>query len=180
MSKQIFLNQNAKATVDDDDYEWLSVRPWALSASGHVIAFVINSGRLELVQMARVVMNALPDETVVYIDPTNELDNRRCNLRLVPPKRGFLRRWFSPMTVPGLRGVSWHRLRRQYHVGVRFRKRHYDLGYYQDPRMAGMVFDAAERQLSCFYAYRNFPARPTPPDLAENVAALLAKQQNGR
>lgn len=179
MSQQIFLGLNQMALVDDDDHEWLKQCPWWSAPSGHAITTLINNGWLQDVLMARAITNALPDEKVVQVNPANRLDYRKCNLKVISPRRGIFHHWIRPKILPGLRGVGWSWLRRRYHVVVEYRGQHYDLGYYQDYVTAGMAFDAAARQLAGLHAACNFPARPTPPELAEKVAALLAKQQNG-
>jgi len=69
-------------------------------------------------------------------------------------------------------GVSWHKRRKRYRVKIKHAGRTYNLGYFDDPRRAGMVYDAAARRLHGPDAQLNWPRSPFPERLwAENFVS---------
>ena len=175
MSSQIYIAPDTIATVDDDDAEWLKRCVWNMSGTGEAVGHSLIGGRLVSLELGPAIMNALPGETVIQVNPDNRFDYRKHNLQVVAPRRNFLRQLLIPRAVSGLRGVSWHLLRRRYRVQIRHRGCHFNLGFYEDPVEAGMVFDAAAQHLVGRQAYRNFPHRRTPPDMMSDVVHRLAR-----
>lgn len=175
MPAQIYIAPGVIATVDDDDAEWLRHCIWNVSETGQAVGLALIGGRLFSLELGPAIMNALPGETVIQVNPDDRFDYRKHNLRIVAPWRSILRRLVIPRDVSGLRGVSWQPLRRRYRVQVSHRGCRFDLGFYKDPVEARMAFDAAAQHLAGEWAYRNFPHRPTSPEMMKDVASRLAR-----
>ena len=82
----------------------------------------------------------------------------------------------APSNRTPFRGVTWHKHAQKYRVRLRKRGPFYYLGYYADPEVAAMVYDAAAAMVHGPDAVLNFDGRPPPEvPLHEITAKLVAK-----
>lgn len=119
MSKQIPLSRGLFATVDDEDFEWLSQWKWSASQQGKkgcvkpkfraVRVEWLGEGRQRAVLMHRAIMAPNPGEVIDHLNG-DTLDNRRINLRITSQKENSINRsgWHSD-TSSKYKGVFWHK-----------------------------------------------------------------------
>ncbi len=79
------LTRDLQAIVDAEDYEWLSRYKWHASVAGDGKVYAKRQVGCCGVFMHRLIMQPPKGMVVDHING-NSLDNRRCNLRIVPPE----------------------------------------------------------------------------------------------
>lgn len=143
--KKIPLSQGQFASVDDGDYEALSVFKWhAVKIRG---IFYATRGQwnpktkdIKNLSMHRVVMNAPKGRLVDHINHDG-LDNRKANLR-IPPGNGrrenALNRKKELMSsnTSGFTGVCWHKQKRKWEVRMRMSGKNLYLGSFNTKKEA--------------------------------------------
>jgi hypothetical protein len=175
MSKQIPLTKGQFALVDDADYNQLIQFRWLYSPHGYAMRTYTKNKRRYFIQMHREIMNAQPGELVDHID-RDRLNNTRSNLRIVDRSQNMWNRNPNKTSAVAYKGVSKHV--RGYHARIRVRGQRIHLGYFDDPRLAAQVYDAAARFFFGEYAHINFPDQlPSPAALAQ-VEDILKRRED--
>ena len=175
MCKQIPLNPDTVALVDDTDYDQVRAYNWFLSGTGYAVGFVPIDGKYKLTYLHRLLMNAQPGEIVDHING-DVLNNRRDNLRLATPQQNGQNKRLSPLSTTGLKGVGYHKKRRKYHTRIQRQGIRYHLGFFDDAETAALAYDAAARMLFGEFAVCNYPSQETPRSVALLVADRLKKR----
>jgi hypothetical protein len=148
------LTRDLQVMVDAEDYEWLNHYRWHANPSkpnGTIYAARCVGHRSVL--MHRMIMNPPPGMVVDHING-NGLDNRRCNLRIVPPAvnaQNRRKRAGGKSRFIGVypRGKKWWAvLGRQY------------LGTFDDEVEAAKARDRKAREMYGEHAWLNFPPEP--------------------
>lgn len=83
VSSKIPLTQGYFATVDDEDFEYLSQWSWYVvkkSRNFYAVRGVLSKGKRKTIFMHREIMECDPNEIIDHINQ-NGLDNRKSNLR---------------------------------------------------------------------------------------------------
>lgn len=105
------LTQGQVATVDADDYDWLSQWNWFAKFDQRAKTFYAerlekkDGGGQRHVQMHRVILNAPDGMEVDHADRSRTLDNRRSNLRLATKSQSSMNRGGFRNNKSGLKGV---------------------------------------------------------------------------
>src|SRR5690348_9221301 len=106
--KEIELSQGAVATVDDDDYEWLSQWKWYVNHGYAVRNASLVNGKQTTVRMHRVITRCPNDLEVDHIDG-NSLNNCKENLRVVPHSLNAKNRGADKDAKEPYKGISWNK-----------------------------------------------------------------------
>jgi hypothetical protein len=170
MSQLIPLTRGRFAIVDDDDYHWLSTWTWICSHSGYAMRTFAENGKRRYVHMHRVIMDAQRGQLVDHIDG-NRLNNARSNLRIVTRNQNNWNR--RPNTGCMYKGVYSHA--RGWHARIRYMNKRIHLGYFDDPRLAASLYDAAALHFFGEYAYLNFPDQAICPDIHKRLERMLKR-----
>ncbi len=104
--KEIKLTQGKVALVDDEDFDWVSQKPWQAQVNHCGIFYASSAYRSE--KMHRVVMG-LQKGDKRQVDHINHdgLDNRRCNLRIVTNSQNCMNGKHKGGTSK-YKGVTYH------------------------------------------------------------------------
>lgn len=175
MARQISLNKDRFALVDDLDFDSLNAIQWFLSGTGYAVGFLQQDGRFRLVYMHRLILKAAPDALVDHIN-ADTLDNRRSNLRLATPEQNGQNKRLNSLSETQLKGVGWHKRRQKYHARIQLQGMRYHLGYFDDAESAALAYDAAARLLFGEFALCNYPDREVPSETRQRVIGRLAKR----
>lgn len=161
------LTRGRVALVDDADYPTLSQFKWYCTSDSYAARTV----RKKTIAMHRLITGAQPGQLVDHRDG-NRLNNTRANLRLVTPGQNQHNRRRNHNSTSGYKGVTRFRDRWQARIRVDGRRIH--LGYYDNPRQAASIYDAAARHFFGHYAHTNAPKDVVtqPKDEAQLRAVL--------
>lgn len=151
MVKQIKLNLDKKALVDDIDYINLANRKWYVSTWGYAI-------RKENGQTVTMHIEIMGRQKGKEIDHRNgdKLDNRRANLRFVTATQNLQSRRKFNNNTSGYRGVTWLKAAKAWQVCVRANKIKYFIGYFKDKIEAARAYDKAAKKYHGNFAQLNF------------------------
>lgn len=166
MSQLIPLTQGYSALVSDSDFPALSQFKWRY-VNGYA-ARTASPNRLEY--MHRVLMQPAPHQQVDHIDG-DRLNNTRENLRLASRADNQRNKGVPRNSSTGFKGVGPYGER--YHARIRVNGRRVHLGYWDDPEVAALVYDAAARRFHGAYACLNYPDRPALPEIEALLDAQL-------
>lgn len=180
MATPLIILPDTTAMIDDDDADLLRRYIWTFSDTGQPVAHCLAGLRLFHVELGRAVTNALPAETVVQVNPEDRFNYQKSNLRVVTPRRSLLSRLLTPRDISGLRGVTWHPVRRRYRVQAEHEGQLFEPGFYKDPVEAWQVFDAAAMHLGVLWPDCNFPHRFLSPEMKRAVARSRSRFTKGR
>ena len=158
-TRLIPLTQGMHATVDADDYEWLSQWKWfALKARAFHYAsrsIRLDSGKLLAMPMHRVIMDAPKGLFVDHVNH-NQLDNRRVNLRLCTHHENARNRTSSCNSTSKYLGVSWNKGIQKWSAQIRIDGVKTWLGGFASEIDAAHAYDAAARKHHGEFANPNF------------------------
>lgn len=151
MSKQIALSKGLYATVDDQDYDWLSELTWYATSHNYAT-------NKKLTAMHRAIMERCGHQIKgLFIDHINgnRLDNRRENLRICNPKQnGANSRKIAPATSQ-YKGVSWHKQSKRWQAIIRIDGVSKYLGLFNFEDDAAVAYNDAARKAWGEFAYLN-------------------------
>lgn len=144
--KAISLTQGAVAYVDDEDYDRISAKSWAIHPQGAGYAVRKgnrNFGEPRTVEMHREILYA-PRETIIDHINGNSLDNRKCNLRYCDTQKNAFNR-----KKPRVECTSRHKgvLRRKgapsWTARIKYCDRHIELGTFSTEEIAAAAYNLA-------------------------------------
>lgn len=98
----------------------------------------------------------IPKSLVVDHINRNILDNRRENLRLATFSQNRINS-AKRIGKSGLRGVKKQFGRNKWSVNITWKMKKYFIGYFDNKKTAGLMYDLYAYQLYGEYAYLNFP-----------------------
>ncbi len=172
MPQELPLLRGQIALVDSQDYLWLSAYRWRLNSRGYVIRSYTVHGREFYVCLHREIMNARRGHVVDHIDH-DKLNNTRANLRFVTQQQNTrFRRRFTNNTS-GYKGVNYQNDR--WHARIEVDERAIHLGYFDDPGLAALAYDAAATRVFGEFALPNFPDSDIPPKINALVEQVLTR-----
>jgi len=155
--KKIPVGKNQYATVDDDDYEWLSSWSWHLSQQGYAVRKVYINGRKAgsyQVSMHRLIMG---NPEVLHTDHINGdiLDNRRSNLRVCEGSDNSKNRKRYSSNTSGYKGVHLHTKLKRWVARISVGGKRIHLGLFDTPKAAGLAYNEAAKKYHGVYARLN-------------------------
>lgn len=146
--KEIELSQGMVATVDDDMYEELNQYKWYAHLDGRRWYARRNTphdsnGKRHTIYMARVIMNAQPEERVDHKDNMATLNNQRENLRLCTNAQNNANRskWGGCSSM--YKGVYWDKQNSKWRARITAPCRRIHLGLFNDEIEAARAYNEA-------------------------------------
>ena len=140
--RTIQLTRGFCATVDDEDYAWLSGLKWhawvkTRSDGSKLVYAQGNAGK-----MHRLIAGAPQGAFVDHIDG-NGLNNTRANLRLVTAKQNNMNRRGVCAASSQFKGVTWNKAKGKWQAAIRSDGRSKHLGLFSQERDAARAYDCA-------------------------------------
>lgn len=156
--KQIPLNQNKVALVDDEDYERISKYNW--HAFSNKYTFYVSrhtwiGGKRTTVKLHREVLR-LSDKSV-QVDHINRdgLDNRKENLRICTTGQNRANSRMQKNNKSGYRGV--YKKGNRWAAYVSNKPKRYHVGTFGTPEQAARAYDKVAKKHYGEFAQLNFP-----------------------
>jgi hypothetical protein len=148
------LTQGKTATVDKEDFEFLSQWDWS-AIKGRNTFYAIRSAHDESkpIYMHREILSAF---RVDHADGDG-LNNRRLNLRDSDCSQNAWNQKKKSNNTSGFKGVTWDKNREKWITHIGFHRKMYFLGRFSTAEEAARAYDEAARRLYGEFARLNFP-----------------------
>lgn len=145
--KQIPLTKGMFATVDDEDYEWLSAYNWkAMDTGWHNYArtYIKKSGGGYISALMHRMILGLEDRKMVgdHIDG-NGLNNTRANLRACTHAENLCNRGRNSNSTSGFKGVTFQKQGGKWAARIRHKGIDRHLGLFISPELAHEAYKLA-------------------------------------
>jgi hypothetical protein len=161
MSQQIPLSQGKFATVDDEDFEWLSRCKWSYDPKGYAIRAVRAEDKTYMLYMHRAILNASGPCVVDHIDGDG-LNNQRANLRIATVAQNVHNtRPQKRSKTSAYKGVSRYRKTGKWQASIKKSNERLHLGLFDTEEDAARAYNAAARHLFGSNAYVNAVSNDT-------------------
>lgn len=155
MSQQIQLSQGKFATVDDEDFEWLSRCKWSFDPKGYAVRAQRTEGKTVMLYMHRAILNASGPCVVDHVDGDG-LNNQRANLRIATVAQNVHNtRPRKRSKTSGYKGVSRFRKTGKWQASIKKGDLRLHLGLFGTDVDAARAYNAAARHLFGPHAYVN-------------------------
>lgn len=151
--KKIILNQGKQAIVNEGDYYELSKHHWSYKKedqSGNEGVYCYSIGK-----WLHNFLTNCPKNKVVHHINGNRLDNRRENLVVLTRSQFESTKSSLKSNRHGIKGVSWNRRKRKWHVKISVNNRQIYLGSFDNAVVAAMKYNEAALKYHGEYAYLN-------------------------
>jgi hypothetical protein len=161
LAMKIKLTREKSATVDSEDFEWLSVHSWfahcgyarrQASCRGGIPRRTIHMHR-EILKYHGYDLDGLE---VDHID-RNKLNNRKRNLRVATRNQNVRNVPKYRNNHSGFTGVSWHKGTKKWQAYIRVQRKQIYLGLFENLAKAARAYDSAAVRLHGDFATLNFP-----------------------
>ena len=178
-TRSIPLTKGQFALVDDGDYDLLmQVGRWCYSRSGYAVHYYTDElGRNRTLYMHRFLMErsirgGIPAGMQCDHRNLNRLDNRRSNLRLATRPQNQAHKGKRKDSRSPYKGVT--RNTGKWEARIKYGSQRINLGRFDKPEDAALMYDAATRLLNKDFAGPNFSEHPRRA-VFERVIAVLDK-----
>lgn len=152
------LTQGKFAIVDASDYERLAEHKWCLSScKGRQYAHRSDHGKL--IKMHHEIIDVPAGMCCDHINH-NELDNRRCNLRVCTPAQNAQNRLPRNDCTSRYKGVCWDKVKRRWVAQICYQNHMIHIGYYDYEEDAAIAYDDMAIKLFGEFACLNYHCRP--------------------
>jgi hypothetical protein len=145
------------AQVDDADFDLVSQYTWARCLDHRVVYAARNwqdaQGRRHRQRM-HTLITGWPK---VDHEDHDGLNNQRYNLREVTDAQNQWNRRANKGCSSEYKGVHWHRVAGKWRARIRKNRVWYELGFFDDERLAARAYDVKARELFGVFACLNFP-----------------------
>jgi hypothetical protein len=173
--REIRLLRGQVTLVDDEDYEALQGYRWRCSTHGYAVRSENVDGYERVVTMHRQILDAPRGLVVDHIDG-NRLNNTRANLRLATQQQNLRNRGVFRNNQVKIKGVTAQH--GKWHARLQFDRQLLHLGFYDDPQLAALAYDAAARLLFGPFAQLNhndmdYRAHPERDYIEDRVEAYV-------
>jgi hypothetical protein len=154
--KQIPLNKNKVALIDDEDFEEINRHKWCVGSDGYPRRKVIIGGKQQAVFMHRFLMGLVRGDgkEVDHING-NILDNQRKNLRVCSHHQNLINKKLQRNNTSGVRGVSWNKRKEMWQVYIVLNRKKIDLGYFDDLVLAAKRYNQEAKEMFGEFAKLN-------------------------
>jgi len=136
--KEILLSQNMVAIVDDEDFERLNIFKWTFSRQREKTGCAVrnigrkDNGTVVLYRMHWEIMGKPKKGFVVDHINGNELDNRKCNLRICSYRNNARNKVKQKNNTSGYKGVSLDKRRNKWSVRIKTNNKYKFCGYFKN------------------------------------------------
>ena len=103
-----YTRKGERYLFDLEDYEYIKNYNWKLNPSGYLICQIKRQGKMHIVALHRILVDAPDGMNVDHING-DKLDNRKTNLRFVTYAQNNRNRPLSRHNKTGVTGVFWHK-----------------------------------------------------------------------
>ena len=152
---RIPLTQGRFALVDDADFEMLSHWKWHAHTAGVAANIWFHNGDRRTTLMHRLLLLPNQEQQIDHING-DQLDNRRCNLRICTNTQNQQNRhavWGSSL----FKGVGWSTARETWRARIKLAGSDMWLGHFVNEADAARAYDKAAREMFGEFANLNFP-----------------------
>ena len=183
---RIPLTKGQFTWIDEVDHPaLLAVGRWCYSAYGYAVHYYTDANdKPKVLYMHRMVMERMlgtPIPHGLQVDHISResegrlarVDNRRENLRLATRSQNQANKGRQGNNSSAYKGVSANH--GKWEARIKYDGQRLNLGRFDDPALAAMMYDAASRMLNQEFAGLNFPAQITPPSLEVEVRNRLGR-----
>jgi hypothetical protein len=186
MAKEIPLSQGRFATVDDEDYDWLSEYRWSYSPAHTGYAERGEANSKKHIKMHREIMDRyghnIKGMSVDHIDG-NTLNNTKANLRVCTHAQNLRNQRLSTNNTSGYKGVSLA-CNGKWLASISVDSKRIGYGTYEDIYSAVTIYNLAalyhhgefarfNKLPSCITVNPLYIKLPKTPSVAERVRELL-------
>lgn len=140
---------------DDEDAPLVAGRTWCVVKRDKTF-YAQTTVRVDGRQTKRYMHGLIMDAKGVDHINRNGLDNRRCNLRVCPPRLQMANQG-SRGGSSRFKGVTWNKRRGKWCAKIQVRGQWHHLGYFDDELDAARAYDEAALAWHGEYACLNFP-----------------------
>jgi len=144
--REIIVHGGYVCLVDDDDFESLNKYRWHLSTSGYATGSFILNGKSVNKKMHRLIMNPNEGYFIDHING-NQLDNRKCNLRICSHQENMMNRRIHKNNTSGYKGVTFHRESKKWRAQITLDSKRIQIGYFDDPNEAHKAYCEKAKEL---------------------------------
>ena len=159
--QKIQLTQGKIAIVDDQDFEWLSRWKWCY-CKGYAVRKAPKGSPRVILHMHRVIAETPMGMFTDHING-NGLDNRRSNLRNATYRQSAANVRKQKDRSSKYKGVTWYAPLSKWKSHIRTQGTEIHLGYFDDEKEAGYIYDQVAISFHGEFARCNF--------LTENIFA---------
>jgi hypothetical protein len=140
------------AVISPEDFARVKQYKWHLDMNGYARCSWKHDGKRTTLCLHDFLITCPPDCRTEHIN-NDRLDNRRCNLRVVPKTN-------TNKNTSRYRGVCLKRnaVSRPWAAQITYKRKTLSLGYYATEEEAARAYDAKARELKGIRAKLNFPA----------------------
>jgi len=142
-----YNQENERAIIDLDDIEKVQNYKWYKSHGA-----VRGSLQSQEIFLHRLVTDC-PDSLVVDHKNHNELDNRKCNLRICTQSQNIQNKSISKNNKSGVTGVCWNQSIKKWVAQIKFMRHNIFLGNFEDIQDAIAVRREAEKKYFGEFSY---------------------------
>jgi hypothetical protein len=149
---EIWLSQSKVATVDADDFKWLSQFKWYAHKRGrtwYARRTIESSGLRKTEFMHRAILaHHGYDLTAGEVDHVNGdgLDNRKSNLQIISHAENIRKARTQLTNKSGFRGVSWHKRDHRWQAFIEVDNVRKYLGSFKTKIAAALAYDEAAKK----------------------------------
>jgi hypothetical protein len=165
--------------IDAEDWLRISRFKWYVSSDGGTRMYVYTYVDKKKIYLHRMILEA-PDDQRVDHRNGNPLDNRKANLRLATHQQNMFNcgkrsTYKGKPTASTFKGVTWDRSCERYKAQIVKDGVNHNLGYFDDPREAALVYDHAALEMFGEFAWTNLTYEEGgQPSLREDHRSDLA------
>lgn len=159
--KEIKLNRNFIAFVDDEDYDRVMEHTWCVTTnrvkskeSHYAITNLYEKGIKSTLTMHEFILGKVEGLEIDHWD-TNTLNNQKTNLRHLTHRNNCRNTPKRADTTSKYKGVSWNKGHKKYKAYISPNEKMIHLGYFDDPIEAAEIYNTAATLHFGEYAHLN-------------------------
>ena len=138
--KEIELTKGKVASVDDEDFDSLSIHKWYYHSEGY--AARREKGTNKMIFMHRQILGTPKGFDTDHIN-CDGLDNRKCNLRLASRAQNLFNVKIGRGNKSGYKGVSWHKAAKKWEACIKANGKKLYLGCFATTELAAAAYNKA-------------------------------------
>jgi hypothetical protein len=154
------LTKGKQTIIDRDDYEKIMDYKWIAHKCKDNDSFRVRARKLgtfsDRIYLHRLIMNVEDSNVVIDHKNHNQLDNRKCNLRICTKSQNNKNQIKRKNNTSGFKGVSYSKIHNKFEAYIKCDYKYYYLGLYETKEEAARVYDHYASILFGEFALLNF------------------------